>query len=342
MQQSDKKKLLEKIKELSSGAVMVVGDIILDEFVVGSPERISREAPVIILEHMSSDFALGGASNAAHNISSLGAKCYLLGVVGEDLYSKALENECVKNNIIPALTFDESRPTTVKTRLLSTAHKHPTSSIIFKQQLLRLDRLSRKSISSKTEDELIKNVDIYIKKVDAVLISDYGLGVCTKKIISHIIKIANKNKIPVIVDAPNGFNRFKNAFLITPNQPDTEEAVGFKIKDNKTLINAGGKLLKISGSSNVLITRGSEGMAWFNSQSSEDPFLLPAFNASEVFDVTGAGDTVAGILTCAISMKCPVKLACTISNLAASLVVKKYGTAVTTITELKENLDLIK
>src|SRR3989338_8331280 len=108
---TNRKKLDEQIKNFSSGSVLVVGDIILDEFVVGSPERISREAPVIILVHMSSEFALGGGSNAAHNISSLGAKCYLVGVVGEDLYSKALENECIKNKIIPALTFDESRPT---------------------------------------------------------------------------------------------------------------------------------------------------------------------------------------------------------------------------------------
>src|SRR3989338_11506387 len=104
MLKANKNKLSDLIEKLSSGSVLVVGDIILDEFVVGSPERISREAPVIILEHMSSEFALGGGSNAAHNISSLGAKCYLVGVVGEDLYSKALENECVKNNIIPALT----------------------------------------------------------------------------------------------------------------------------------------------------------------------------------------------------------------------------------------------
>ncbi len=341
MQKQDKKKLTIVIGNLSTGSVLVVGDIILDEFVVGSPERISREAPVIILEHMSSEFALGGGSNAAHNISSLGAKCYLVGVVGEDLYSKALENECIKNKITPVLTFDKNRPTTVKTRLLSTAHKHPTSSIIFKQQLLRLDRLSRKIISQSIEAEMIKKFDTYINKVKAVLISDYNLGVCSKKLIEHVISQANKNKIPVIVDASDNFQRFKNSFLITPNQPDTEASVGFSITDHNSLLKAGQILLKISGSSNVLITRGSEGMALFNEKDPENPFILSAFNVSKVFDVTGAGDTVAGTIAVAISIKCPLNIACTIGNLAASIVVKKYGTAVTSIKELKENLNLI-
>ena len=186
MQKLDKKKLFSLVQKLSSGSVLVVGDIILDEFVIGSPERISREAPVIILEHMSSEYALGGGSNAAHNISSLGAKCYLIGVVGEDLYSKALETECFKNNINPIFEFDKTRPTTVKTRLLSTAHRHPTSSIFFKQQLLRLDRLSRKTINSKTEEALIKKVESHITKVKTVLISDYNLGVCSKKLITQV------------------------------------------------------------------------------------------------------------------------------------------------------------
>ena len=341
MYKLDKKKLISFIEKLSSGSVLVLGDIILDEFVIGSPERISREAPVIILEHMSSEFALGGASNAAHNISSLNAKCYLVGVVGEDLYSKALETECIKNKINPGLVFDKTRPTTVKTRLLSTAHKHPTSSIIFKQQLLRLDRLSRDTISSKIEDELVKKIESNIEKVKTLLISDYNLSICSKKLISHAIKISKENNVSLIVDSGHDFERFKGSFLITPNQPDTESAVGFLIEDKDSLIKAGSKLLKISCAENVLITRGSEGMALFNSSHPDDPFILPAFNASEVFDVTGAGDTVAGIVACAVSAKCPLELACTIGNLAASIVVKKYGTAVTTIKELTEHLETI-
>ena len=341
MYKLDKKKLLGLIPKLSNGSVLVIGDIILDEFVVGSPERISREAPVIILEHLSSEFALGGASNAAHNITSLGAKCYLIGVAGNDLYSKALENECLKNNIHPVLEFNENRPTTVKTRLLSTAHKHPTSSIIFKQQLLRLDRLSREPISSKTENAILEKVESYIEKVKAVLISDYNLGVCTKKIINKTIELANKNKIPVIADSSSDFQRFQNSFLITPNQPDTESAVDFTITNHDSLLKSGKKLLKISGSENVLITRGSEGMALFSANNPDNPFILSAFNVSEVFDVTGAGDTVAGVLACAIATKTSLEPACTIGNLAASIVVKKYGTAVTNVKELENYLDTL-
>ena len=343
MLKANRNKLSSLIENLSSASVLVIGDIILDEFIVGSPERISREAPVIILEHVSSEYALGGASNAAHNISSVGAKCHLIGVVGEDLYSKALENECVKNNINPVLSFDKTRPTTVKTRLLSTAHKHFTSSIIFKQQLLRLDRLSRKNISLNIEAELIRTFESYIKKVKAILISDYDLGVCSKKTIKSLITVANKNKIPVIVDAGNNFQRFRGSYLITPNQPDAESAVGFSITDRDSLVRAGKKLVKISGADNVLITRGSEGMALFNAKNSDNPFILPAFNVSEVFDVTGAGDTVAGVIACAVgaSRDLPLLLACTLGNLAASIVVRKYGTAVTNIKELKNYLSSV-
>lgn len=342
MQKLDKKKLTALIKEMPSGSVLVIGDIILDEFIVGSPEKISREAPVIVLEHMSSEFALGGASNAAHNISSLGAKCHLAGIVGEDLYSKALENECIKNKIQPILIFDKTRPTTVKTRLLSTAHKHPTSSIIFKQQLLRLDRLSREEISTKVENALLKSLEENILKTKAVLISDYDLGVCTKNVINYTIKLANKNKIPVIVDSGSDFQRFRNSYLITPNQPDTENIVRFKITNEDLLVKAGKKLLTLSESENVLITRGSQGMALFNSKDPDNPFILPAFNVSEVFDVTGAGDTVAGAVACTISIKSSLESACTIGNLAASLVVRKYGTAVTNTKELMEYLETIE
>ena len=342
-----KNKLIALIDKLSSGSVLVIGDIILDEFIVGSPERISREAPVIILEHISSEYALGGASNAAHNISSINAKCHLMGVVGEDLYAKALENECLKNGINPVLSFDKSRPTTVKTRLLSTAHKHPTSSIIFKQQLLRLDRLSRKNIGFNIETELLSNFQSYIRKAKAILISDYDLGICSKKVLKNLISTANKNKIPVIVDAPRDFQRFHGSYLITPNQPDTESAVGFSITDRDSLVKAGKKLIKISGAENILITRGSEGMALFSAKNSNNPFILPAFNVSEVFDVTGAGDTVAGVIACAVGASRDLhlqqlQLACTLGNLAASIVVRKYGTAVTSIKELKNHLNTLK
>lgn len=330
----NKKNLSSIVKKFPSGSVLVIGDIILDEFVLGSPERISREAPVVILEQVANQYALGGASNAAHNISSIGTKCYLAGVVGEDLYSKALETECIKNNIHPLFVFDRERPTTVKTRLLSTAHKHPTSSIMFKQQLLRLDRLSREPVKGKTELELVNKIKEQIEKVGCVLISDYNLGVCTKSLVGNIIKLTWKKKIPIIVDSSDNFKRFKNSLLITPNQPDAEAVVGFSIRDYSTLVKAGKKLLDASGCENVLVTRGSEGMALFNKNNPASPFILPAFNVSEVFDVTGAGDTVSGVIASSLSIKSGIRDACILANLAASIVVKKYGTAVTDSQEL--------
>lgn len=335
------KNISEHINKLTTGSVLVIGDIILDEFILGSPERISREAPVIILEHVSSNYALGGASNAANNISAYGAKSFLIGVVGKDFHAEAIENECLKRNIVPAIVVDGERPTTVKTRILSMSHKHPSSSIQFKQQLLRLDRISKKGISKKTEKSLIEKIDKFIPNAQAILLSDYGIGACSDSLTKHVLKAGTSAHKPVIVDAPCNFERFKGAYLITPNQPDAEETVGFSIKDNETLTKAGKKLLEISEAENILITRGSEGMTLFSKSSPSKPLIFPAFNVSEVFDVTGAGDTVAGTLACAISAKCPIETACIISNLAASNVVKKYGTTVTTIEELTDSLKVM-
>lgn len=338
MYKINKKNLELKINKLSQGRVLVVGDVILDEFIVGSPERISREAPVLILEHLNSTYALGGASNAANNIRALGSKCYLIGVVGDDIYSTKFKDECLKKKITPILIKDKSRPTTVKTRYLSIAHKHPTSSILFKQQILRLDRLSRENIKALIENKIIDAINKNISKSSSVLISDYDLGVCTKKVIQYTIKTANKKNIPVIVDAQSSFERYSGAFIFTPNQPDTESAVGFQIKDSGSLIKAGKKMIEITKAKYILITRGSDGMALFSSSNPEKPFLIPAFNLSEVFDVTGAGDTVAGVIASAISNKYPIQEACILGNLAASLVVRKYGTVVTSISELKASL----
>lgn len=338
MSKINKQNILKSINKLSKGKVLVVGDLILDEFIEGSPERISREAPVLILEHQENSFALGGASNAANNIRALGSKCLLLGVVGNDSYMKDFKAECKKNKITPLLITDSKRHTTVKTRIISMAHKHPTSSILFKQQVLRLDRLTRGDVSRSVESRIISSIKKNIRSIKAILISDYDLGVCTSKVIESTLRIAKEKNIPTIIDAQSDLERFKGAFLFTPNQPDTEAAVGFSITNNSSLIKAGKKLLKQTEAEHILITRGSEGMALFSSSSPDKPYILPAFNVSEVFDVTGAGDTVAGAIASALSTGSSIKDACILGNLAASLVVRKYGTVTATPEELKQTI----
>lgn len=334
----EKNKLKRYINNFYKGNVLVIGDVILDEYIEGSPERISREAPVLILEQTQNSYALGGASNAANNINALGAKCSLVGIVGDDRHANDFKKECQKRKINPLLITDKSRPTTVKTRFISTSHKHASSGASFKQQVLRLDKLSKKQISSNIEKKIIETINKNIKSIKCILLSDYDLGICTEPLIRETISLGNKNNIPVIVDAQGNLTRFQGAFLFTPNQPDTEKEVGFEIRDKNTLIKAGSKLLDKTKARYILITRGGEGMALFSVASPKNPFLIPAFNVSEVFDVTGAGDTVAGTIATAISIGCPIKEACILGNLAASLVVKKYGTATTSVEELKDSL----
>lgn len=327
-----KSNLRKRIKNMTGGRVIVLGDLLVDELLEGKPERISREAPVLILEHVDTELALGGAANTANNVAHLGGTCHAIGVCGKDEYAKKLAALFERSGITYDLVTDPERPTTVKTRILSKAHS-------LKQQLLRLDRISHETISEAVERELIEKVEKSSGSYHAIVLSDYRGGTMTDGVIKACRQISQKTKIALIVDAQDHFERFQNVTLITPNQPDCEKACGFAINDSTSLKEAGDELMLLTGAEALLITRGAHGMALF--QRGQEPFELPVFNRQEVFDVTGAGDTVVATMALALVTGASYIEAMALGNLAAGIVVRKAGTATTSQSEMSEALDQI-
>ncbi|MBI4533856.1 MAG: bifunctional hydroxymethylpyrimidine kinase/phosphomethylpyrimidine kinase [Candidatus Melainabacteria bacterium] len=312
--------------------MIVLGDLLIDELLEGKPERISREAPVIILEHVDTELNLGGAANAAHNVAALGGVCHAIGVTGRDAYHQKLAGLFDQVGITHSLVQDATRPTTVKTRILSKSHA-------LSQQLLRLDRICHDKVSPLVEGLLIDKLSQVAHQYKVIVVSDYRGGLITDGIIRACKTIAAKFNLMVIVDAQDHLERFQDVLLMTPNQPDTEKMVGFAITDKATLASAGEELLVATGVKALLITRGGDGMALF--QAGKEMVELPAFNKSEVFDVTGAGDTVVATMALALSTGCSFVEAMALGNLAAGIVVKKQGTAVTNQQEMLEHLELV-
>ena len=331
-----KAELAKIIPTFSKARILVVGDIILDEYLLGIPERISREAPVIILNHVRSDYALGGAGNAAANIAALGGKVTLLGLAGEDEGARRITKLAEKQNIALELITDSKRRSTIKTRVISSSSSNPDSGTVVKQQVLRLDRQDRHDISSEIEDELVMSFKRLVGAVDIVLISDYNSGLLSSSSSRKILDLAKTANKKVIVDSTGDFTKFCGAYSMTPNQPDAETTLGSSINNEADLLKAGTELMQKINSEEILLTRGAKGMALFHRNSV--PELIPAFNLVEVFDVTGAGDTVAASYSLAHATGATSINAALIGNLAASLVVRKYGTATVSQAELLEAL----
>lgn len=324
----DKEKLVSCIKKITEPKVLVVGDLALDEMIYGDAERISREAPVLILQHTRTKLILGGASNAAHNVATLNAgKVGVIGVSGDDYYSELLFDTFEKANIdCSKIVKDKSRKTIVKTRISGSI----TTSIT--QQIVRVDRQSKGRISEETEEKVIKNIEKVLPDYDAVILSNYHIGSLTDKIIKFTTDYANKLGKAVVVDAQRDLGDYKNVSSMTPNLPDTEKSVGFKIESEEDLKRAGSMLLKETNAKSVLITCGADGM--FVAKPNDDYTKIPVFNKSEVFDVTGAGDTVTAVYSLALAAGIDPVYSAIIGNVAASLVVRQFGCATTTVDEL--------
>jgi rfaE bifunctional protein kinase chain/domain len=309
--------------------VLVVGDLFADEYVRGEVTRISREAPVLILAHRESRVYPGGAANAAANIASLGGRVEMAGVVGADVMAPQLRAELEQRGVGTALTLeDPSRPTTTKSRISASSLQSVT------QQIVRVDREDRGPISPALEDALLTAIEARIGEFEAVLLSDYGNGVLTPRVIESVLAIAKAAGTIVTVDSQGDLRRFPGAWTLTPNQPEAAGVVGFKITDAASLRRAGEQILREAGTRSALITRGGEGMALFEADG--ELTEIPAFNRSEVFDVTGAGDTVVGMLTLALAAGASFKEAIVMANVAASIVVRRFGTSVTTREEVTE------
>lgn len=324
----DKEKLVSYIKGLKDKKVLVIGDLALDEMIYGDAERISREAPVLILQHTRTKHILGGASNAAHNVATLNnSQVGVIGVAGDDYHSSFLFDTFKNAGVdCEGIVVDKSRKTIVKTRISGSI----TTSIT--QQIVRIDRQSKGFISQEVESKLIEKIDKLLPKYDAVILSNYHIGTITPKIIEHTIRLANKLNIACIVDAQKDLGDYKNVTSMTPNLPDTEKSVGFEIHNQNDLERAGNILLEKTSAKAILITCGADGM--FVAKPNNDFTKIPVFNKSEVFDVTGAGDTVTAVYSLALASGIDPVYAAIIGNVAASIVVRQFGCATTTIDEL--------
>jgi D-glycero-beta-D-manno-heptose-7-phosphate kinase len=303
---------------------LILGDIILDEYLLGKANRISPEAPVPVVEICTSNYVPGGAANVAANVSDLDGKAFVGGVVGSDwqaeLVLKTLDSRGVcHEGIFP----DSTRPTTTKTRLI--AHNH---------QIVRMDRESRSAISAALEDQISVWIDMHLPKVDVCILSDYGKGVVTGRLASHLIKAARMARKPVIVDPKkNDYLSYRGADVIKPNLYEAELFLGREIQDESALLEAGNSLAAFLEGTTVVITRGPRGMSVFRKGAALSHFQAVTRN---VFDVTGAGDTVIGALGLALSAGASIPTAIQVANLAAGIVVSKMGTATVSFQELMQ------
>jgi D-beta-D-heptose 7-phosphate kinase/D-beta-D-heptose 1-phosphate adenosyltransferase len=302
--------------------VLLVGDVMLDEYVWGKVRRISPEAPVPVLDFTHRTCQPGGAANAAANVHSLGGIPLLAGAVGNDpqgtqllhlLRGAGLETQ--------GLVVVEDRWTTTKTRLI--AHS---------QQVVRVDYERPDPLPAGAEDELLAWVEGELSQADACVLSDYLKGVLSPRVAEHVIALARRHGKPVLVD-PKGssFAKYRGATLVKPNLHEVERVLHREIRDDSDLGDAGSRLLELLESSAVLITRGAEGMTLFRPDAA--PVHFPS-TARAVFDVTGAGDTVAGTLALALACGAALEPAARLANRAAGIVVGKVGTAQVTWKEL--------
>lgn len=309
--------------------LIVIGDLLLDQFVWGEVFRISPEAPVPVVWVKRDDFMPGGACNVAGNLAKLGAQVALIGVVGKDEKAEILKKQLDKRGICTeGVIVDEKRPTILKMRVIA-GH----------QQVVRIDREDISGISSKHLAEIRNYLEQNIRDYDGVIIEDYGKGVITPSLLRVVVPMAKKyGKVVAVDPKENHFSYYKGVDVITPNHHEAAKAAGFVIDSDDALIRAGEKILKKLKVKVALITLGEKGMMVF--EKGGKPHRIPTV-AQEVFDVSGAGDTVVAVYTLAIVSGASPRFASYIANCAAGIVVGKIGVAVVDKKELSARLKVL-
>ncbi len=313
-------------KAFSRKKILVVGDVMLDEFLFGEVSRISPEAPVPVVEVLREVFRLGGAANVAQNIRALGGNPVLVGILGHDGESgKILAELQAQGMETRGLVRSAKRNTTKKTRIIAGP-----------QQVCRADREDRRPLAAEEERQVGIVVEDWITRCDGVVVSDYAKGLISPPVFGLIASACKRRRKFLIVDPKvKNFSFYRDATVITPNQAEAEIAAQVEICDHKSLARAGEKLLQITRAHAVLITRGKNGMSLFE-RGRRARHLATA--AREVFDVTGAGDTVVAILALAVASRASLAEAADLANHAAGIVVGKLGTASASVEEIAQSL----
>jgi rfaE bifunctional protein kinase chain/domain len=328
-----KARLLSLVDAFGARRLLVIGDLIADEFVYGQVARVSREAPVLILRYGATELLPGGAGNAANNVAALGARVMLAGMVGRDREGTRLLSAFPRTvNSTQVVRASEYR-TPVKTRILA-GGIHSA-----KQQVVRIDRDPDWPLDAAVSRAFARKLRPGLAECDGVLLSDYGSGLITPELASGIRQIVAKRSrrraVPIVIDSRHRLLDFRGLTACTPNESEVEQALGIAIHDDAaTLETAGRLLLRRTGMQAVLITRGGRGMALF--QREQPTVHVPIFGSDEVADVTGAGDTVIATLTTALAAGASFYEAVRLANYAGGLVVMKRGTATVSAAELAD------
>lgn len=319
----DTKALARAIRKFPTANILVIGDIIVDHFIWGSVSRISPEAPVPVVNVTHENLMLGGSANVLHNIYALGAKSALCGVIGNDAMGDHLLTMLADLASPPTgIVRSDNRPTILKTRIVA---QH--------QQVVRFDREKTGELSKARLTEVHRFLDDHLRDFDAVIVSDYSKGMISNALMDQVRTLLKKSpQIPLIVDPkPKNPERFKGVTLITPNHHEAELMAGMTIRNEADIEKAAKKLQKELACQAVLITRGEAGMALY--EKGKPLYTIPTV-AKEVYDVTGAGDTVAATLALGLAVGLNFAEAATVANFAAGIVVGKVGTATASTEEL--------
>lgn len=323
------------IDSFAAKRVLVIGDMVADEYLIGKPTRIAREAPVLILELNEERTVPGGAANVAVNARSLGAEVFLAGVVGDDLPGQRLRHAIDDLGMHQeGLVTDAQRPTSTKTRILAGSPQ------IVQQHIVRVDRVDNSDLGDVSKSQIIDYIKRMLPSMHAVVLSDYENGVISPQILQNCLPVARQLDKVIVADSHGSLFRFQGVTAITPNQPEAELALGMTINTQAELHEAGQRLLDDSHAQSILITRGAEGMSLF--EQGKKPVHLPVYHldqASEIVDTNGAGDTVAATFTLALTTGASFVEAACLANAAAALVVRRLGCASNTPQELMSVFD---
>jgi rfaE bifunctional protein kinase chain/domain len=322
LSRAGQRRIADLLARMRGRRVAVVGDLMLDEWIWGRVRRISPEAPVPVVEVQDHSYTLGGAGNVANNLAALGARVAVIGVVGDDDAGDRVRGLLRKLHAdVSGVQRVRRRPTTQKTRIV--AHN---------QQVVRADRESSRPLESVVAARLARDVRALDGEVDGIVISDYGKGLVSPGLIAAMRGFRNKTVIAGD-PKPRNLDAFSGIDCIAPNAAEAEEAAGIAVRGDADLGRAARALLARTGCRYVLITRGEHGMTLFGAE--RKPFTVPAV-ARQVYDVSGAGDTVVSTLALALAVGAPIEEAVSLATLAAGVVVEKLGTATATPAEIRK------
>ncbi len=339
------------ISQFQDKKILIIGDIIVDEYMWGEVKRISPEAPVPVFDMYDETIGCGGAANVAQNITSIGANAELIGVIGKDRDGEKLLQMINSLNVDTSnICVDVQRPTSKKTRVIATVDsphlEQQSDENVSSQghQLLRIDRESKQEINAMLKERLLSAVHSKLPEIDGIIFSDYDKGVVTKDLIEDIIRYTQPYNIPIVADPKrNNFWKYEGVTALTPNHVEAGAAVQSEITDISHLISAGEEILIRLKLNSLLITRDAEGMSLFQFDSNKNLQVehIPP-QTSVVTDVTGAGDTVVAVFTLCLGTKDDYLTAAHLSSIAGGIVVGKMGCATVTIQELYNGISNVQ